>query len=213
MGLLQDLLNEIYNTATLPILKFIANTPTYFAEFILFLVIITLGYIIGRFIDFIIKLVLSYIKLDDYLKEKRLENILFGIKASSFIRSSIKYYIYLYFIALGLESFGIKISLSLMYLNMLYTIFVVTSIGAVISGIIEYLLNGLTNKKTIIALSRGLTVYIFFVWSLEIVGLPTSIFQSILNIFMIFLAISLGISIGVLIVLENKEAIKNIFQK
>jgi len=213
MGLLQDLLNQIYNTVTLPILGFIANTPIYFAKFILFLVIITFGYIVGRFLDFIIKFVLSYIKLDDYLKEKRLENILFSIKPSNFIRGLIRYYIYLYFIALGLENFGVNISLSLTYLNIFYTIFIITSIGVVISGVIEYLLKGLTDKQTIIVLSRGLITYIFFIWSLEIVGLPTSIFQLILNIFMISIAISLGISLGILMVLENKEAIKKIFQK
>jgi len=213
MGLLQDLLNEIYNTVTLPILKFIANTPVYFAKFILFLVIITFGYIIGRFVDFIIKIVLSYIRLDEYLKEKRLENILFGVKPSNFIRGLIRYYIYLYFIALGLGSFGVNLSLSLNYLNMLYIILVITSIGSAISGVIEVLLRGITDKETVIMLSKGLIIYVFFVWALEIVGLPTSIFQLILNIFLISIAISLGISLGVLMVLENREAIRKIFQK
>jgi len=213
MEIFQDLLREIYNTVTLPILQFIAKTPVYFAKFILFLVIVAFGYIVGRIVDFIVKLALSYIKLDEYLKTNKLENAFFGIKPSIFIRSLIRYYIYLYFIVLGLGSFGINSFLLLNHLNTFYAIFVIVSIGSIIAEIIGILLRGITDKQTIIDISKGIIIYVFFVWALEIVGLPTSIFQTILELFMIAIAISIGISFGILIVLENKEAIKKIFQK
>jgi len=213
MEIFQDLLREIYNTVTLPILQFIAKTPIYLAEFILFIVIVTFGYIIGRIVDFIIQLILSYIKLDEYLKANKLENAFFGIKPSRFIRSLIRYYIYLYFIVLGLGSFGISSSLLLNYLNTLYFIFVIVSIGSIIAEIIGILLKGITDKQTIVDISKGIIIYVFFVWALEIVGLPTSIFRTILELFMIAIAISIGISLGILIVLENREAIKKIFQR
>jgi len=213
MEILQDLLREIYNIVVLPILQFIAKTPVYFAKLILFLVIVAFGYIIGRIVDFIIKLALSYMKIDEFLKNNRLENAFFGIKPSIFIRSLVRYYIYLYFIVLGLESFGISSYLLLNYLNTFYAIFVIVSVGSIIAEIIGLLLRGVTDKQTIIDISKGIVIYIFFIWALEIVGLPTSIFQTILELFMIAIAISIGVSFGILLVLENKETIKKIFQK
>jgi len=213
MEIFQDLLKEIYNTVTLPILQFIAKTPVYFAKFVLFLVIVAFGYVIGRIIDFIIQLFSSYIKLDEYLKTNKLENAFFGIKPSRFIRSLVRYYIYLYFIVLGLGSFGMDSSLLLSYLNIFYAIFVIVSVGSIIAEIIGILLKGITDKQTIIDISKGIVIYAFFVWALEIVGLPTTIFKTILELFMMAIAISIGISFGILIVLENKEAIKKIFQR
>jgi len=208
MGFIQDLLKEIYNNVTFPIIKFIAETPTYLSKFILLLLIATLGYIIGRVADFFARIVLSYIRLDEYLKEKRMENILFGIRPSEFIRKLLRYYIYLYFISLGIANFGISFNLLLGYLNMLYTMIIILSIGSIIAGVIEILLRGITSRETVVLLSKGLIIYMFFVWGLEILGLPTSIFQLVLNVFMISIAISLGVSIGILIVLENRETIK-----
>lgn len=212
MNIITDLLEVIYKEITLPIINFIAGTPVFLTKLTLYLLIVTLGYIIGRFIDLIARIILSYIKLDNFFKENNLENAFFNINPSIYIRKLIRYYIYLYFIIVGLEKFNIEFKIILNYLNMFYTIIIIISIGLVVSAVLEKYFSKITNKRVILNFIRGLTIYIFSIWALEVVNLPTSIFYTILSILLISIAISLGLFIGVIFALEYKEEIKKILK-
>ncbi|MEM5879768.1 MAG: hypothetical protein QXQ16_00510 [Candidatus Aenigmatarchaeota archaeon] len=212
MDIITDILEIVYKEITLPIITFIANTPIYASNIVLFILIATLGYIIGRFLDFFARIILSYIKLDDIFKKNNIENAFFNIKPSIYIRNLLKYYIYFYFIILGLERINLIMAILFSYLNMLYKIIIVLSIGFIVSAILERYLRSITDKKIVLNLSRGLTIYIFFIWALEIVNLPTYIFYTILSIFLIVVAISLGLFIGIILTLEYKEEIKKILK-
>ncbi|MEM0379399.1 MAG: hypothetical protein QXG71_01415 [Nanopusillaceae archaeon] len=212
MDLIPNILETIYEEVTLPIINFIANIPVLISKLILFILIVALGYVVSRFLDFIARIILSYIRIDDVFKEKNLENAFFKIKPSIYIRNLLKYYIYFYFILEGLKKANLINITLLPYLNTFYIILLVVSIGFLISAILEKYLRVFTDKKIALELFRGLIIYIFFIWALEITNLPSSIFYEILDIFLITISISLGLFIGIILALEYREEIKKIIR-
>jgi hypothetical protein len=202
MDLIGQVLLKIYETIGKPFLEFIVYFPTYFADFIIFIIFLVIGYVIAKIFIFILRIVFGYIKLDK-LTEKY-PSLFFGKKISQIVLDLTKYYIILYFAIIG-----ITIDLPGLYwlfyiLNTVYIALIIVLVGVGIGEGISILFNAKQSTRMLI---KGLFIYIFLTIALSYVGLNSKILIDTLYYLLISAAVSFGIFAGILVAIEYKDEI------
>ena len=128
----------------------------------------------------------------------------------------VKWYIYVYFVAVGLNVLGYNIIQSIMnFMNILYK-----SIGLFIFGLFlaEFSKNiieqtTIKKKELVATLAKSILTYIFFVLALKNFGIDAQIFLDILRYFALAAAISFGLVFGVYLLLRQRDEIERLFKK
>ncbi|MGC9133376.1 MAG: hypothetical protein ACP5GJ_03175 [Nanopusillaceae archaeon] len=202
MDLISQVLLKIYGTIGKPLLEFIVQSPIYFADFIIFLIFLIIGYIIAKISVFILRIIFGYIKLDR-LTEKY-PSLFFGKKVSQIILDLTKYYIILYFIIIGIITDFPNLYFLFGILNTIYIALIIVLVGVGIGEGISILFNAKQNARMFI---KGLFIYIFLTIALSYVGFNSTILVDTLYYLLISAAIAFGIVAGILIAIEYKDII------
>jgi hypothetical protein len=202
MDLISQVLLKIYGTIGKPLLEFIVQSPIYFADFIIFLIFLIIGYIIAKISVFILRIIFGYIKLDR-LTEKY-PSLFFGRKVSQIILDLTKYYIILYFIIIGIITDFPNLYFLFGILNTIYIALIIVLVGVGIGEGISILFNAKQNARMFI---KGLFIYIFLTIALSYVGFNSTILVDTLYYLLISAAIAFGIVAGILIAIEYKDVI------
>ena len=207
MDFISQLLLKIYQLIGEPTLKYLSNIPDYATYFIIFIIFVTIGYIIAKVTIFILRIIFNYTKLNEI--QKKNPQLFYGINISNLILSLVKYYIMLYFLILG-----IVVNFSSYYylfyiLNLIYTAIIIIIAGIVIGDIIGYLFNIKNNVAKIV---KGTILYLFLIIALSYLGLNSTVLVQALYYLLLSAAISFGIMIGVIIALEYKDEIIKIIK-
>lgn len=205
---LQKLLLEIYNKVAILIINFLISIPDIFMKFIIFLLLVTLGIIIGKVISFIARVIFSSLwNIDESFQKLNLSDTFFGYPPSKYITNLVKWYIYLYFLIYSLISVDINIVWAYNVLNLVYLAIIIFSAGLLISMFVYKIVERIDNKKIISTIVRYVFVYAFLVIALKTVGLNVTVLETSLNVFIISLAISFGIFLGAHIFSQYKDII------
>jgi len=207
MDFISQLLLKIYQLIGEPILGYISNIPDYVTYFIIFIIFITIGYIIAKAIIFILRIIFNYTKLNEI--QKKNPELFYGINISNLILSLVKYYILLYFLILGIVVNFPYYSYLFYILNLVYIAIIILFAGMVIGDIITYLFNIKNNVAKIV---KGTILYLFLIISLSYLGLNSTVLVQALYYLLLSAAISFGIMIGVIIALEYKDEIIKIIK-
>jgi len=207
MDFISQLLLKIYQLIGEPTLKYLSEIPNYTTYFIIFIIFVTIGYIIAKVTVFILRIIFNYTKLNEI--QKKNPQLFYGINISNLILSLVKYYILLYFLILG-----IVVNFSSYYylfyiLNLIYTAIIIIIVGMVIGDIIGYLFNIKNNVAKIV---KGTILYLFLIIALSYLGLNSTVLVQALYYLLLSAAISFGIMIGVIIALEYKDEIIKIIK-
>jgi hypothetical protein len=207
MDFISQLLLKIYQLIGEPTLKFLSKIPDYVTYFIIFIIFITIGYMIAKVIVFILRIIFNYIKLNEI--QKKNPELFYGINISNLILSLVKYYILLYFLILGIVVDFPSYYFLFYILNLFYTAVIILFAGMVIGDIIAYLFNIKNNVAKIV---RGTILYLFLIIALSYLGLNSTVLVQALYYLLLSAAISFGIMIGVIIALEYKDEIIKIIK-
>jgi hypothetical protein len=207
MDFISQLLLKIYQLIGEPILGFISNIPDYVTYFVIFIIFVTIGYIIAKVIIFILRIIFNYTKLNEI--QKKNPELFYGINISNLILSLVKYYILLYFLILGIVVDFPYYSYLFYILNLVYTAIIILFAGMVIGDIIVYLFNMKNNVAKIV---KGIILYLFLIIALSYLGLNSTVLVQTLYYLLLSAAISFGIMIGVIIALEYKDEIIKIIK-
>jgi len=207
MDFISQLLLKIYQLIGEPILKHISNIPDYATYFIIFIIFITIGYMIAKVTTFILKIIFNYTKLNQI--QKKNPELFYGINISNLIINLVKYYILLYFLILGIVVNFPHYSYLFYILNLIYTAIIILFAGMIIGDIIVYLFNIKNNVAKII---KGIILYLFLIIALSYLGLNSTILVQALYYLLLSAAISFGVMIGIIIALEYKDEIIKIIK-
>jgi MFS family permease len=207
MDFISQLLLKIYQLIGEPILGYISNIPDYITYFIIFIIFVTIGYIIAKVTVFILRIIFNYTKLNEI--QKKNPQLFYGINISNLILSLIKYYIILYFLILGIVVDFPYYSYLFYILNLIYTAIIIIVAGIIIGDIIAYLFNIKNNVAKIV---KGTILYLFLIIALSYLGLNSTVLVQALYYLLLSAAISFGIMIGVIIALEYKDEIIKIIK-
>ena len=207
MDFISQLLLKIYQLIGEPILVYISNIPEYVTYFIIFIIFITIGYIITKVTIFILRIIFNYTKLNQI--QKKNPELFYGINISNLILSLVKYYILLYFLILGIVVDFPYYSYLFYILNLVYTAIIILFVGMVIGDIIVYLFNMKNNVAKIV---KGTILYLFLIIALSYLGLNSTVLVQALYYLLLSAAISFGIMIGIIIALEYKDEIIKIIK-
>ncbi len=214
MELITKTLELVYIYVGKEVLLFISKLPNYLSLFIVFIVIVVIGYIIAKFTIFILRPILYIIKVDEKTV-KIYKNLFFGYSTSSIILNLVKYYILLYFVIKGASLFNLDTSYYHILLNNFYILIISIILGIGLGGLVEYIIlkeNSSEKRKTLSKIARGLFIYLLFLFGLSYAGFNYEIFLDSLKYFLVSMAISFGIVIGVLLGIEHKEDILKILK-
>ena len=207
MDFIGQLLLKIYQSIGAPILGYLSNIQDYIAYFIIFIIFVTIGYIIAKVIIFILRIIFNYTKLNEI--QKKNPQLFYGINISNLILSLIKYYIILYFLILGIVVDFPYYYYLFYILNLIYTAIIIIVAGIIIGDIIAYLFNIKNNVAKIV---KGTILYLFLIIALSYLGLNSTVLVQALYYLLLSAAISFGIMIGVIIALEYKDEIIKIIK-
>jgi hypothetical protein len=207
MDFIGQLLLKIYQSIGAPILGYLSNIQDYIAYFIIFIIFVTIGYIIAKVIVFILRIIFNYTKLNEI--QKKNPQLFYGINISNLILSLIKYYIILYFLILGIVVDFPYYYYLFYILNLIYTAIIIIVAGIIIGDIIAYLFNIKNNVAKIV---KGTILYLFLIIALSYLGLNSTVLVQALYYLLLSAAISFGVMIGVIIALEYKDEIIKIIK-
>ncbi len=207
MDFIGQLLLRIYQLIGEPVLSHISNIPDYATYFIIFIIFITIGYMIAKITIFILKIIFNYTKLNQI--QKKNPELFYGINISNLIINLVKYYILLYFLILGIVVNLPYYSYLFYILNLTYTAIIILFAGMIIGDIIAYLFNIKNNVAKII---KGIILYLFLIIALSYLGLNSTILVQALYYLLLSAAISFGVMIGIIIALEYKDEIIKIIK-
>jgi hypothetical protein len=207
MDFISQLLLKIYQLIGEPTLKYLSEIPDYTTYFIIFIIFVTIGYIIAKVTVFILRIIFNYTKLNEI--QKKNPQLFYGINISNLILSLVKYYIILYFLILGIVVDFPSYYFLFYILNLIYTAIIIIIVGMVIGDIIEYLFNIKNNVAKIV---KGTILYLFLIIALSYLGLNSTVLVQALYYLLLSAAISFGIMIGVIIALEYKDEIIKIIK-
>lgn len=207
MDFISQLLLKIYQLIGEPTLKYLSEIPDYTTYFIIFIIFVTIGYIIAKVTVFILRIIFNYTKLNEI--QKKNPQLFYGINISNLILSLVKYYILLYFLILGIVVNFPSYYFLFYILNLIYTAIIIIIAGMVIGDIIAYLFNIKNNVAKIV---KGTILYLFLIIALSYLGLNSTVLVQALYYLLLSAAISFGIMIGVIIALEYKDEIIKIIK-
>jgi len=207
MDFISQLLLKIYQLIGEPTLKYLSEIPNYTTYFIIFIIFVTIGYIIAKITIFILRIIFNYTKLNEI--QKKNPQLFYGINISNLILSLVKYYIILYFLILGIVVDFSSYSYLFYILNLIYTAIIIIIAGMVIGDIIGYLFNIKNNVAKIV---KGTILYLFLIIALSYLGLNSTVLVQALYYLLLSAAISFGIMIGIIIALEYKDEIIKIIK-
>jgi hypothetical protein len=207
MDFISQLLLKIYQLIGEPTLKYLSEIPDYTTYFIIFIIFVTIGYIIAKITVFILRIIFNYTKLNEI--QKKNPQLFYGINISNLILSLVKYYIILYFLILGIVVNFPSYYFLFYILNLIYTAIIIIIAGMVIGDIIGYLFNIKNNVAKIV---KGTILYLFLIIALSYLGLNSTVLVQALYYLLLSAAISFGIMIGVIIALEYKDEIIKIIK-
>jgi MFS family permease len=207
MDFISQLLLKIYQLIGEPTLKYLSEIPNYTTYFIIFIIFVTIGYIIAKVTVFILRIIFNYTKLNEI--QKKNPQLFYGINISNLILSLVKYYIILYFLILGIVVDFPSYYYLFYILNLIYTAIIIIIAGMVIGDIIGYLFNIKNNVAKIV---KGTILYLFLIIALSYLGLNSTVLVQALYYLLLSAAISFGIMIGVIIALEYKDEIIKIIK-
>ncbi|MCG2868020.1 MAG: hypothetical protein RXO65_00655 [Candidatus Nanopusillus acidilobi] len=207
MDFIGQLLLKIYQSIGAPILGYLSNIQDYIAYFIIFIIFVTIGYIIAKVTIFILRIIFNYTKLNEI--QKKNPQLFYGINISNLILSLIKYYIILYFLILGIVVDFPYYYYLFYILNLIYTAIIIIVAGIIIGDIIAYLFNIKNNVAKIV---KGTILYLFLIIALSYLGLNSTVLVQALYYLLLSAAISFGVMIGVIIALEYKDEIIKIIK-
>jgi len=207
MDFISQLLLRIYQLIGEPVLKHISNTADYATYFIIFIIFITIGYMIAKVTVFILKIIFNYTKLNQI--QKKNPELFYGINISNLIMNLVKYYILFYFLILGIVVNLPHYSYLFYILNLIYTAIIILFAGMIIGDIIAYLFNIKNNVAKIV---KGTILYLFLIIALSYLGLNSTVLVQALYYLLLSAAISFGIMIGIMIALEYKDEIIKIIR-
>jgi MFS family permease len=207
MDFISQLLLKIYQLIGEPTLKYLSEIPDYTTYFIIFIIFVTIGYIIAKVTIFILRIIFNYTKLNEI--QKKNPQLFYGINISNLILSLVKYYILLYFLILGIVVNFPSYYFLFYILNLIYTAIIIIIAGMVIGDIIAYLFNIKNNVAKIV---KGTILYLFLIIALSYLGLNSTVLVQALYYLLLSAAISFGIMIGVIIALEYKDEIIKIIK-
>jgi hypothetical protein len=207
MDFISQLLLRIYQLIGEPVLRHISNIPDYATYFIIFIIFITIGYMIAKVTVFILKIIFNYTKLNEI--QRKNPELFYGINISNLILSLVKYYILLYFLILGIVVDFPSYYFLFYILNLFYTAVIILFAGIIIGDIIAYLFNIKNNVAKIV---KGAILYLFLIIALSYLGLNSTVLVQALYYLLLSAAIFFGIMIGVIIALEYKDEIIKIIK-
>jgi len=207
MDFISQLLLKIYQLIGEPTLKYLSEIPNYTTYFIIFIIFVTIGYIIAKVTVFILRIIFNYTKLNEI--QKKNPQLFYGINISNLILSLVKYYILLYFLILGIVVNFPYYSYLFYILNLIYIAIIIIIVGMVIGDIIAYIFNIKNNVAKIV---KGTILYLFLIIALSYLGLNSTVLVQALYYLLLSAAISFGIMIGVIIALEYKDEIIKIIR-
>ena len=211
-----NILEIIYNNVTAPILEIISKIPEIVGKFILFIVFITIGYVLGRITYFFVKFILkNIINLDEILEKYELKQAYYGYSLNFILSNLAKWYVYIYFLILGLEISGVSIkNIVLTFLSNLYIAIGIFLFGLIVAQIAYNIIykSNIKEKELLSDIAKYVLVYIFFVLSLDYIGIKIEIFLDLLRYFALAASISLGIFLAVIVLIRYKEEIEKILK-
>jgi len=207
MDFISQLLLKIYQLIGEPTLRYLSNIQDFATYFIIFIIFVTIGYIIAKVTVFILRIIFNYTKLNEI--QKKNPQLFYGINISNLILSLVKYYILLYFLILGIVVNFPYYSYLFYILNLIYIAIIIIIVGMVIGDIIAYIFNIKNNVAKIV---KGTILYLFLIIALSYLGLNSTVLVQALYYLLLSAAISFGIMIGVIIALEYKDEIIKIIR-
>ncbi len=191
---------------------------TALGRFITAIFLLIAGFVAGRALGKLTEIILKNVfDLDAFLKKINLSNALYGKKASEVAAGLVKWYIYMIFISeaaryvylVGVSDW-IRYVLPIIYYALLVFIFGLFVAEYVKNIILQF---EIRYKENVATFSKYLIVYIFFVISLEKVGINVEIFYDILRYFMIAVSISFGVLVGLMVFKYYEKEIENLIRK
>ncbi len=194
-----------------------AITPSFMAS----VVILIVGYAMGRIFSVIVKAFLSRIlNVDEWLKRKNIKNAFYGIGVSDFYSSMIKWYIYLIFIAYALNYIEINLIKKfaedfMEFVPRIFAVIFITSIGIIIGEKVRISVKEfeIPAKREIGSLLKFTVVYIFFVFSLQNLGFDATIFVEIFRIALLAVILTFSIALGISLGYALKDVVKRRVEK
>ncbi len=194
-----------------------AITPSFIAS----VVILIVGYAMGRILSVIVKVFLSRIlNVDEWLKRKNIKNAFYGVGVSDFYSSMIKWYIYLIFIAYALNYIEInlikKFAKDFMeFVPRIFAVIFITSIGIIIGEKVRITVKEfeIPAKREIGSLLKLMVVYIFFVFSLQNLGFNATIFVEIFRIALLAVILTFSIALGISLGYALKDVVRRRVEK
>jgi len=211
------MMRDIYEHLTKPIIYYLSKFPEFLGKSLVFISLAIIGYVAGRAAGTITKLILSkFLGIEDIIKKYRLENALYGKSIVEIIVLMVRWYIYVYFIAVGLNVMGYNLIQTIMnFMNVLYGSIGVFIFGLFLAEFVKNMIEQTTikEKELVATLAKGILIYIFFVLALKRFGIDAQIFLDILRYFALAAAISFGLTFGVYLLLEQKEKIEKLLKK
>lgn len=184
--------------------------------------IMLVGYVIGRLLGSTVKVFLQRIVgLDIWLKRKRLDKALFGVEFSSFIAGSVRWYVYVVFIWLGLSRLGSPelnefLTSLVFYLPRVVGALILIMLGLLLGEMVRLKVKEemeIPFKDRMAPASKLLVSFIFFLGAIDALGLNVQfLYQALLLIIAAFV-FSIAIAVGVAFGLALKEEARIILRK
>ena len=206
----------IYNNVTAPILGIISKAPEIIGKFVLFIIFLTIGYVLGKVAYYFTKFLLKNIlNLNEILEKYELKSAFYGYDLISILSGLAKWYVYVYFILLGLDASEISlIHIVLPFLTNLYIAIGIFLFGLLVAQFAYNVISksDIKEKDIIREIARYVITYIFFVLSLDQLGLRTDIFLDILRYFAIAASISFGILVAIIVLARYRGYIEKIIK-
>jgi len=210
---LQQLLNEIAQ-------RFIEYLPGIIEAIIILIV----GYIVGRLIGATIKIFLvRVLGLDRWLEMKGLADAAFGISISSFISGLIKWYVYLVFIGAAVGRLNIPLLAPYMYNVVNYLPKIIAAAAILLFGLVlgewlkrKVLETEIALKDELASVAKFIVVVIFLVTALNTAMVEaTPILWMLVIVFggvILALSIAIGIALGLILKDELRPYVKKFIE-
>ena len=189
------------------------------------LIILIIGYIIGRLIGESIRLFLQKILgLDKWLEMRRLEDAAFGIRISSLIAGLIKWYIYFIFITeavsrLNIEAINMYLQLFTLYYPRILAATALFIFGLILSEWLKERVEEtmLVFREFIGGIVKFITATIFFLLALDMLTVNVQpIYQLIyyaMGGFIVAISIGFGIALGFILKDELRPYVRHFLEE